>query len=166
MRTMKTLTQAQIEKKCGNAAPIARQRAILYARSWHDVDPEEWAELGVPNFKPRECADTRTGQLLVDRFTLHRLQALRTFAGHPMYITSGYRLPSTNKRVGGHPRSAHMCGRAFDFQIGDKRFSKDILIQASRFGFQGIGVRAHGDQPYMHIDDVERATGHAFWTYE
>jgi hypothetical protein len=50
---------------------------------------------------------------------LHRLtrelDRVRVILGAPVHISSGYRCPELNTRVGGSPRSAHMFGRAADF---------------------------------------------------
>lgn len=42
------------------------------------------------------------------------LQPLRAVYGKPLTITSGYRCPELNKRVGGSPTSAHLKGLAAD----------------------------------------------------
>lgn len=39
------------------------------------------------------------------------------FAGAPIRVTSGYRSPAVNKLVNGSKHSAHLTGRAIDFQI-------------------------------------------------
>jgi len=46
-----------------------------------------------------------------------RLQVVRDFLGVPITITSGYRDPEHNKRVGGSPNSYHIKGMAADFTV-------------------------------------------------
>lgn len=45
------------------------------------------------------------------------LQVLRNHVGKPIIITSGYRSPAHNKRIGGAPASKHTFGEAADFKI-------------------------------------------------
>ena len=47
------------------------------------------------------------------------LEPLRTFAGQPIIIGSGYRCPALNKAVGGVPNSQHQTGEAVDIHIPD-----------------------------------------------
>lgn len=42
-------------------------------------------------------------------------QPAREILGHPIVITSGYRSPTLNKRIGGAKNSAHKSGFAIDF---------------------------------------------------
>ena len=53
------------------------------------------------------------------------LDPLRDCIGHPVYITSGFRIPRLNRLVGGSPSSAHMDGLAADFKVGDKDYLLD-----------------------------------------
>lgn len=43
------------------------------------------------------------------------LEQARLLLGHPIYISSGYRSPTLNKRIGGSKTSAHCRGMAVDF---------------------------------------------------
>jgi zinc D-Ala-D-Ala carboxypeptidase len=43
------------------------------------------------------------------------LEKVRELLKKPMLITSGYRSPELNRRIGGSPKSAHVDGRAADF---------------------------------------------------
>jgi hypothetical protein len=51
----------------------------------------------------------------MDEEFLMWLDNVRDTAGVPMRLTSDYRSPETNRRVGGHPASLHVLGRAVDF---------------------------------------------------
>jgi zinc D-Ala-D-Ala carboxypeptidase len=42
------------------------------------------------------------------------LEPLRSYIGRPIIISSGYRCPEVNKRVGGQPKSQHLKGQAAD----------------------------------------------------
>lgn len=47
----------------------------------------------------------------------NRLQVIRDLIGKPIRITSGYRTPEHNKKVGGEPNSYHLKGMAADIVI-------------------------------------------------
>ena len=45
------------------------------------------------------------------------LEPARVAFGQPIYITSGYRCPALNAKVGGQPTSQHLRGEAADLQV-------------------------------------------------
>lgn len=47
------------------------------------------------------------------------LQPVRDFFQRPVIISSGYRSPTLNARIGGSRTSQHMVGQAADFTVGD-----------------------------------------------
>jgi hypothetical protein len=51
------------------------------------------------------------------RLCVDILQPFRDAIGLPISITSGYRPPELNERIGGSTTSAHMSGRAADFIV-------------------------------------------------
>ena len=66
------------------------------------------------------------------------LDPIRAQWGQPLVITSGYRSPELNARVGGVPASAHMIGCAVDVRLAawSKRNITDLfkVIQAMTEG--------------------------------
>ncbi len=48
-------------------------------------------------------------------FTAENLESVRSLLLAPLHITSGYRCPALNVRVGSKPTSAHVLGLAVDF---------------------------------------------------
>ena len=80
------------------------------------------------------------------------LEELRTSAGVPIIINSGYRSPQLNKRVGGSPTSNHLLGCAVDLRVAGieqalryavilmdyadetKQDFDEILIEKNRYG--------------------------------
>lgn len=54
------------------------------------------------------------------------LQPLRDGLGVPIIITSGYRCPLLNKKVGGAPTSQHQYGQAADIVVAKKNL-KDVF---------------------------------------
>ena len=105
----------------------------------------------------------------MDEGFMFRLVLLRESLGFPLMITSAYRSPEHNAKVGGKSRSAHLRGRAVDIAIsGDK--AHRLVRMALLLGFTGIGIRQRGDYRYrcVHIDDIEKAPGiprPSIWSY-
>lgn len=70
--------------------------------------------------------------------------------GKPIKITSGYRDPERNRRIGGAKRSAHLRHNAVDITFkGDRDETLRFIEIASKLGAGGIGVYRPG---VIHID--------------
>lgn len=84
------------------------------------------------NFKMSEFYRTDHEDLFQDNFRCSRhpgvirnlkslcffiMQKVRDNFDAPVIITSGYRCPELNERVGGSPTSQHMLGEAADFRV-------------------------------------------------
>lgn len=110
------------------------------------VDPKDWRW---PSFSPREIACKGTGRLVVDDQALDKLQALRDRLGKPLILTSAYRSPEHNKRVGGAKNSQHMQGNAFDVRM-DNHDPHEFEAAARAVGFTGFGYYPRSG--FMHID--------------
>lgn len=124
-----------------------------YAHFSH-VDLKNWRW---PSFSPREIACKGTGELLVDDQALDKLQALRNALGKPLVLTSAYRSPAHNKRVGGAKNSRHMQGDAFDVRM-DNHDPYAFETAARNVGFSGFGF--YQKSGFMHIDTgPERSWG-------
>ena len=69
---------------------------------------------GIDNSLPKG-AITKNATILCEEY----LDVIRAFYGKPLMITSGYRCPSINEKVGGsmNPPSKHMGGNAADIHI-------------------------------------------------
>ena len=113
---------------------------------FNDVPADGWRWA---NFSPRELACRGTGRLLVNEAALDKLQTLRDRLGRPMVITSGYRSPEHNQRVGGARNSLHMQGIAFDVRM-DNHDPADFEAAARAVGFTGFGFYPRSG--FMHID--------------
>ncbi len=117
----------------------------MHYQNWTQAEPGwRWA-----NFSPRELACKGTGQLRIDEAALDRLQALRTRLGRPIVLTSAYRSPEHNRRVGGAGGSLHLQGRAFDVRM-DNHDPHEFEAAAREVGFTGFGY--YPKQGFMHID--------------
>jgi len=59
---------------------------------------------------------------------LHVLEPVRTLAGRPVRVSSGYRSAALNRAVGGVPESSHIFGEAADIVVGDGLVDLATLI--------------------------------------
>jgi len=93
---------------------------------------------------------------------LEKLDAIREDAGIPFRITSGYRTPEHNMKVGGVKTSAHRLGRAVDIQAvsGHDKF---VIVQAAiRQGIMRIGI----GKTFVHLDNaLDSLPWPTIWTY-
>ena len=93
-------------------------------------------EYTCPGLKPEDIKD------LMDQSLLDGMEIMRSAAGVPIYVTSGYRTPDHNKRIGGSPASLHLRGKAADWYIPTytlkDMYRLAILVPEFRQG--GIGV--------------------------
>lgn len=75
----------------------------------------------------------------------NNLQVIRDYFNLPISISSGYRSPAHNRKIGGAPNSQHLYGRAADFTVKGKspiEVAKVIesLIAAGKIKQGGIGI--------------------------
>lgn len=111
-------------------------------------DPEVLTRWRWQDFKPAEIASHGDGSLLMNEDGLDALQRARSLAQAPFRITSAYRDPQHNARVGGAPLSKHKEGHAFDIALDGH--DKDDLIQVLyEAGFRGLGVSY---MTFVHAD--------------
>jgi hypothetical protein len=85
------------------------------------------------------------------------------FDGKPVIILSGNRCPEENKRVGGHPDSAHIpapAGKGADIKIVGVA-PIDIGLAAEKIGGLRIGIAKWG----AHLD-VRTPSPSRFWVYK
>ena len=99
-----------------------------------------------PNFTPIEMRSKSDNKLMIDEEAMDKLQTLRTLIGKPIKITSAYRSPAHNKKVGGAKASQHLKALAFDCQM-DGHDPATFEAAARRVGFYGFGFYKD-----MHID--------------
>lgn len=86
------------------------------------------------------------------------LQSIRDFYGKPIRVTSGYRNPEYNAKVGGSPTSQHVQGWAADIKAGDGNMAdlqRAVLQWASlHTDFDQIILEqpdAHGTASWIHF---------------
>jgi hypothetical protein len=112
------------------------------------------------SFSPREIACKGTGTIAINEPALDKLQALRDKLGKPVLLTSAYRSPEHNRKVGGAKNSQHMLGIAFDVRM-ENQDPQEFEAAARAVGFTGFGY--YPKQGFMHIDTgAKRSWGTPF----
>jgi len=90
------------------------------------------------------------GQALISAELVNGLQELRDLLAGPIVITSGYRCPAHNARVGGAKQSQHTRGAAADIRVPGTRV-RDLYRRVQEIpAFRGVGVSDEGG--FIHVD--------------
>ncbi len=97
----------------------------------------------------------------MDAELLEKLNLARDISGVPFVITSSYRTPESNAKVGGKPNSAHLRGTAVDIAISDGSQRFAILKGLLASGFTRIGVA----KSFIHADIDKQLPAPMVWTY-
>jgi len=79
---------------------------------------------------------------------MNRLDWARDIAEVPFIITSGFRTPEDNERVGGVENSAHLTGWAVDIAYETEYELYRILYALLRQSFTRIGIY----EGHVHVD--------------
>ena len=110
-----------------------------------------------PDFKVREfrCKDG-SDEILVDEALVLLLQCIREHFGKAVTITSGYRTPAHNAKVGGSKSSQHLLGRAADIRVQGVSV-EDVAAYAEslmpdRGGVGRYPVKAGRAAGWVHVD--------------
>ena len=118
---------------------------------------KDGAKLLAPDFRVREfrCKDG-SDEILVDEALVLLLQCIREHFGKAVTITSGYRTPAHNAKVGGSKSSQHLLGRAADIQVASTSV-EEVAACAERLlhGCGGVGrypVKAGRAKGWVHVD--------------
>ena len=92
---------------------------------------------------------------------LNKLAQARKIAAVGFKITSGYRSPEHNEKVGGVPNSSHTLGHAVDIYAPTSRQKYIIINALLQAGFDRIGVAKN----FIHVDDDPSKNEDVIWTY-
>lgn len=134
----------------------AAQAGEVYASSPGPAAPLIVADGGAQlskHFALREFLPGR-GQWEYARVSPALVQALediRSQAGGPVIITSGYRPPEYNRDVGGVSDSTHIDGLAADIYVGHLTTAQLLVICERVIGKRG-GVGYYPDAGFVHVD--------------
>ena len=103
----------------------------------------------------------------MDSNFLAMLDDARGIAGIPFTITSGFRTPAHNAKVGGvspsnsSKGSSHLYGYAADIAAPDSRSKFIIVDSLLKAGFNRIGV----GKTFVHVDNDPDKSPDVIWTY-
>lgn len=102
------------------------------------------------NFRVREfaCQDGSDPVFVSDRL-VEVLQAVRNKFGQPVNITSGYRTPTRNQKVGGVETSQHLYGTAADVTVTGVR-PEDVADYLELIMPNWGGIGRYKD--FTHVD--------------
>jgi len=96
-----------------------------------------------PEFARLGCSLQDMSQDLMDK-----LDQCRALAGVPFVLTSAYRDPEKNKKVGGVDKSAHTKGLGVDIACTNGAMRYIIFVNAINVGFNRIGLGKN----FVHLD--------------
>lgn len=109
------------------------------------------------HFNLQEFTSPDTGEVKIDPQVVAVLQLIRYRMGCKVKVTSGYRTPEHNHKVGGALHSLHLEGLAVDVSPEDKNLIKLFEIAAEFEEVKGLGIY----KSHVHID--LRTTKRLFW---
>lgn len=101
----------------------------------------------------------------IEEGLIEKLQKVRDKFGSPIKVTSGYRCPEHNKKIGGAPNSSHTAGLAADIQPKVVTLdSLDLLYDVCYDIFDNIGDGRN--KKFIHVDDrPAKPSGKRKWIY-
>jgi uncharacterized protein YcbK (DUF882 family) len=102
-----------------------------------------------------------SGALYMNSIFLEMLEDARDLCDFPFIITSGYRTPAQNTKVGGKPRSAHRKGLAADISAKTGPIKYAIIEAAILAHFKRIGIGSN----FIHLDNDLSLPNPTIWTY-
>jgi uncharacterized protein YcbK (DUF882 family) len=116
-----------------------------------------------PNFSEREFAckgqDCCDGMTMLNFELIGVLQRLRNHFDDSVTITSSYRCPIHNKRVGGVSNSQHMLGTAADIQV---KYISPMNVAAY---LDELYPNTYGIGTYNTFTHIDVRTTKARWNY-
>lgn len=113
-------------------------------------------------FKPEEFAcKCGCGVNNIQEELIKKLNVARNIAGVPFKITSGYRCPEHNKKVGGVANSSHIDGSAVDIYCDNDSDRFKIILGLLIAGFTRIGI----GKDFIHCDIDAKKSPDVIWKY-
>ena len=91
---------------------MPREKYSLFNQSTHQISE---------HFKVKEFAqkDFRCDKVIVDTELIDVLEDIRAHFNKPVIVTSGYRTPEYNAKIGGVKNSQHTKGTAADIKVSE-----------------------------------------------
>lgn len=109
-----------------------------------DGDKKLSEHFRVREFRSKDGADT----ILISDELVKVLEAIRSYFGKPITITSGYRTPAHNREVGGAKGSQHVKGTAADIKVkGVPTWAVAGFLEAN---YRNCGIGYYST--WVHVD--------------
>ena len=117
----------------------------------------------IKHFKSREfdSPDQPGSGQYMNEYLIKTLDKIRDEYGYPIKVTSGYRTPEHNARVGGEPNSEHMRGMAVDIEAPTSQARYALKRLAYKFGIQRIG----NGKDFIHLGVSVSLPQNVEWNY-
>jgi len=111
------------------------------------------------------CADCKDANQYISQDLLDKLEQVRTLYGKPISVTSGYRCPSHNVKIGGATNSSHLAGLAVDICPKLMNLDElDLLYEICYNIFDNIGDGRN--KKFVHVDvRPKKPSGKRHWLY-
>lgn len=108
-----------------------------------------------PHFKVKEFACKDGSPItFIDDYMVTILELLRKELGKPIIITSGYRTPQHNTKVGGAKYSYHMRGMAADIRV-DGTSAKEVAKSLDKI-VGGGGIIVYNSWVHFDVRDGKK----------
>lgn len=122
----------------------------------------KWTNFTNEELNCSHCGKPNTSPLF--SIFMDRVQALRTWYGKPMKVTSAYRCPEHPIEAAKENGAGEHSRCSIDFQIPVEDRHK-VVAKAFEMNFKGIGFNLKGPQHkrFIHLDD--RQTIPVIWSY-
>lgn len=102
-------------------------------------------------FSNKEFENSTDKEFYIEQGLLDKLDLVREELGEPITITSGYRSPKHNAKVGGSPSSQHCLGKAADIRPSKSTKEKlDKLYLICEKYFEAVGDGRN--RGFIHVD--------------
>ena len=117
------------------------------------------------HFKITEFAspDDPTSGFKMNKNFVELLDQARSIANCPFRVSSGYRTPSHNKKVGGRVGSSHCKGLAVDLVYKNNNELYLILNALMKVGMCRFGISFKSK--FLHVDMDISKVQNTIWTY-
>ena len=108
-----------------------------------------------------DSPDVQGSGQMMSKNLISILDNIREELGKPIVVTSGFRTPAHNEKVGGKPNSSHLKGLAVDIACEDSRYRFELVRELLKHGVDRIGI---GDT-FIHADIDDDKSPNVIWTY-